>query len=294
MNPVRKVFFALAIASLPMIAGCSSSTTPPPPPAPQRVYVTDDATPTIMSIFTTPLTNSSVASASFSTAASAVSGMKFDTAGNLYIAAFSAGAVQIYHQPVGTGSTAAVTIPALNAAEDVALDTAGNLYVGTSVGVAVITPPFSNASTPSFTMTNATFGYGLAFDSGGNLWVGNNGTGFIQKFTPPFSAGEAEAFHFAGGHRGIAFDGAGNLYSSDATGHVEVFTPPFSGASTAAFTITLPAGTASYLAFDRNGNLYVGNAGTSLYVYTPPFSGASLPAVTVTVPVFSWGVGVGP
>ena len=40
MVHVRKVFLALAIAALPMIAGCSSSSTSPnPTPAPQTLYV---------------------------------------------------------------------------------------------------------------------------------------------------------------------------------------------------------------------------------------------------------------
>jgi sugar lactone lactonase YvrE len=172
-------------------------------------------------------------------------GLALDSAGNLYVASWSAGNVSKY-TPTGVGSLYANTPEA----EPIAFDQAGNLFTGDLGGLNTI-----SEITPGGTRTTFASGLSepesLAFDKAGNLYVANFYGGDIIKYN---SAGVGSIF--ASGLQqpfGLAFDSAGNLYESNYYGHnIEKFTPGGVGTVFATGLLS-PTG----LAFDSAGNLFV-------------------------------------
>jgi hypothetical protein len=189
MIQVRRVFLGLAVAALPLLAGCSSSTTnPPPPPAQSFVYYSTFFTATIgdpqLGIVNYPITATSV----------------LGTTLNASVAN-------------GLGDTA-----------DLQFDAAGRLFVVNQITpnntVSVFTPPLTATSTPTIVLTLPVAiqcAYPLAFDAAGNMWIGDVCNDNVYEFLGPFTASAtlvANTTMVSDPDPGaLAFDAAGNLWT---------------------------------------------------------------------------------
>jgi streptogramin lyase len=256
-----KTRLMLCVAAAIFAAGCNGSNGTIVPPPSQHIYVSDFLNPGTIHIFgPAPISAASTQLGSFAGTNEPV-GMRFDSAGRLYVANFSTtatGAIQVFNQPITNGATPAFSITFTGRPEDVALDMAGNLYVADPIGgaVQVFSAPLSSGSTIAYAISNSTASVrGLAFDAAGDLFI-NNGTNIVE-FTPPFSSGSAPHITFGtgGDDHGIAFDTAGNLWVGNGM-NMDVYTAPFSNAQTKSFSVVVGA-FSDYIAFDRNNNLYV-------------------------------------
>jgi hypothetical protein len=259
MTSVRKLFLALALASLPVIAGCSTkstSTTPTPPPAPSFVYYSTFSS-TVgaagIGVVAYPLTNSSTLALTLNN--SAVNGLidpsalLVDGSGRLFV--------------LNDNSPATSTIP-------------------------VYALPLTAASTPLFTLSlpaGAANPFNMNFDSAGNLWVSSTNTNTVYEFTGPFTAtatlvpAVTIATGVCGRPEGLGFDTAGNLYAgcenNSGTNSVGVFLKGtgFTNATVLDHVLNGPA-QAEAIGFDHSGNLYAGstlaspNGGIAQYLST--------------------------
>lgn len=98
----------------------------------------------------------------------------------------------------------------------------------------------------------------------GIVYVSNYTSGTIEKFTPD---GVGSLFATANGPSGMAFDSAGNLFTSQRNRTIQKLTPAGVGTQFADFFfLSFPTG----LAFDGLGNLYAANTGNdSIVKFTP-------------------------
>jgi hypothetical protein len=238
MIQVRRVFLGLALAALPLVAGCSSTSTPPPPPAASFVYYGTD--------FGAPVGSPEMGIVSYPITATSVLGTTLDSS-------------------VGNG---------LNATQNLAFDGAGHLFVVNAgpapENVLVFTPPLTATSTPIAVLTlpaALTFAFGIAFDSAGNMWIGDFNLDNIYEFTPttPFTTTQtlvaAITMVSKPGPCGLAFDSSGNLWEGlDTTPNgINEFVKGAGFTNATVATVALdgladPCG----IAFDHNGNLYAG------------------------------------
>jgi hypothetical protein len=236
MIQFRRVLLGLAVAALPLFAGCSSSTTTPPPPAAQSfVYYTLDQAGTLgnaqIGLVNYPITATSVLATTLAT--TATNGLIFT--------------------------------------QNMAFDSSGRLFVvneGTPNTVTVFTPPLTATSNPSIVLTlpaAITGAFGIAFDSGGSLWIGDFSNDKIYQFLGPFNASATLVANVTmvspADPCGITFDAAGNLWEGlDTTpnGVTEfVKGAGFTNATVATVFLDGLADPCS-VAFDKAGNLYAG------------------------------------
>ncbi len=240
MIPVRRVLLGLAVAMLPLFAGCSSSSTttnPTPPPAASFVYY---------------------ASGDGSTGALG--------SPQLGIAAY----------PITATSTVLTTLDATAGngfvyTENLAFQ-GGNLYVvneSTPNTVIVFTPPLTATSNPIaiLTLPAAIQGaFGIAFDSAGNMWISDIFNDTISKFTCPCTTTAtlvaAVTMVSPPDPNGIAFDSTGNLWVAlfEPTLSIGEYVLPAGGfVNTTTVTVFLDGlADAGSVAFDHSGNLYAG------------------------------------
>jgi hypothetical protein len=270
MIQVRRVLLGLAVAALPLIAGCSSSTTSPPPPAAQSFvyYANGDGSngnlgDPQLGIVAYPIT-----------ATSALMTELNATAGN-----------------------------GLLFTENLAFQ-GGNLYVvneSTPDTVMVFTPPLTATSNPIAVLTlpaaiiNA---FGIAFDSAGNMWISDSsgGNNHIYKFACPCTttATLAAAVTMVSPPvpEGIAFDSSGNLWValSQPTLSVGEYVLPGGGFvnGTTASVFLDGLGFADSLAFDHSGNLYVGSDPPVGHKHRPVLQSVVHPAIAEPLGIGFW------
>ena len=150
-------------------------------------------------------------------------GIAFDHAGNLYVALTNLKIIRKI-TPGGVQSIFADSTDGLFFPYGLAFDSADNLYVANlNQKILKFTPDgvgsaFADASEGVRTPT------ALAFDSAGNLYAGDSFNRNIMKFTPDgigsvFASGDS-SFN----PRGLAFDRSGNLFVTDGTS-IKEFTP---------------------------------------------------------------------
>ncbi len=204
-----------------------------------------------------------------------------DSAGNLYVANFYAGAVNKV-TPEGVISTFATGFDAPSA---LAFDSAGNLYVSNTVKNTV------SRVTPGGSVSTFASGFddpwGLAFDSAGNLYVANAFGNTVSRVTPT-----GKVSTFATGFDGpfaMAIDSAGNLYVANYDNNTVSEVTPAGVVSNVGSGFDVPDG----LAVDSAGNLYVanyGNGGVSGGV--TKFSGSATVPFTLAGSAGSFGSGL--
>ena len=187
-----------------------------------------------------------------STGLSAPAGLSIDSAGNVYIADPSAAAI---FKVTGTTSTKIIST-GLTSPKAVAADNLGNLYIADAStlkmwnGSALTTLVSSGLNAPQ----------GLAFDAAGTLYIADTGNNAIKKYT----GGMVSTIPVTTkGPIGMAADGLGNLYYTDATsGSVGFKIYNQATAVVTGFTgLTTPKG----LAVDPAGStVYWANSGTNV------------------------------
>ena len=214
------------------------------------IYVSNWSSPTVERFSSTGADLGVFASTGFSS----LSGLAFDSAGNLYVAnwdnnhdPFGNSWIQKF-TPSGVGSVFAT---GLNFPQGLVFDSADNLYVANASWIVKITPGGvrSNFARPGSPQA-------LAFDSAGNLYAAVWGNNTIRKYSP--AGADLGVFASAGlnGPVGLAFDKAGNLYAANREGNtIMKFTPDGAGSLFASTGLNSPRG----LAFDSAGNLYAAN-----------------------------------
>jgi hypothetical protein len=215
-----------------------------------KVYTINDiASPSVITIYTTPLSAASTPTTSITLPASSNAyGLALDPAGDIWASDRNGAGSHLYEYvpPFTNTSTPALTLTAaangLNDASGIAFDNLGHMAVvgETTSNAVVYTAPFSVSSMPTATFALSTAGQGAVFDSTGRLFAVNSG-GAIQVFTPPFSNTSTESFHF-GATSGFCiapkFDFLGNLWiTNSGMSSVVEYSPPFSASTTAALTI---------------------------------------------------------
>jgi hypothetical protein len=272
MIHVRRVLLGLAVAALPLFAGCSSSSTstnPTPPPAVSFVYY---------------------------------------SSGDGSTGALGSPQLGIVAYPITATSTLMTAINAtagngLQFTENVAFQ-GGNLYVVNESApnntVMVFTPPLTATSNPIAILTlpaAITGAFGIAFDSAGNMWI-SDGNNSIYKFACPCTTTATLAAavtmvspNFA---NGIAFDSTGNLWValSQATNSIGEYVLPVGGFvnSTTATVFLDGLGFADSVAFDHNGNLYAGSDPPGGHKHKPVQSSGVRPAPAEATGIGFWPV----
>ncbi|MFP5389968.1 MAG: SMP-30/gluconolactonase/LRE family protein [Gammaproteobacteria bacterium] len=179
-----------------------------------------------------------------------VMGMRFDQAGNMFVADMRNhvirkiapdGKVTTFAGTPGLagGADGAASEARFNSPTDVAVDSAGNVYVADSANSAI--RKISPAGVVS-TFAGAAAGFsgpnGIVIDKAGNLYVADTYTPAIRRITPAgvvsTLAGSAGAWGHAdgagaqaqfSGPGSIAIDGAGTLYVTDGDNTIRRITP---------------------------------------------------------------------
>jgi PEP-CTERM motif len=154
----------------------------------------------------------------FATVANGLTGLTFDSAGNLYAGLANSATIMKY-TPLGMGSVYASGDELRHGITNLAFDSSGNLYVGLqNTGVIEkITPGGVKSEFGSVPGAAA----GLAFDASGNLFVSNGS--LIEKFTPGGVGSVFASGLFLTGP--LAFDASGTLFATNGFAQVEEFTP---------------------------------------------------------------------
>jgi hypothetical protein len=222
--------------------------------------ISKGSNPSVVAIYAQPITAASTPTTSFSLPVSVNAySLTLDPSGNIWVADRAGVNSHIYKYtpPFSNGSTPALTLNnATNGLTDsagLAFDAAGHLAVGEEATntLLIFNPPITGASIPAATITLDGAGEGVVFDATGRVFAVNPNTD-VQVFTPPFSNGQAESFHFGainGFSIGPKFDSLGNLWvANSGSNNVVEYAPPFSAATVPAVTITngmnTPYGTA--------------------------------------------------
>jgi hypothetical protein len=170
--------------------------------------------------------------------------------------------------------------------EGLAVDLSGNVYVADTGNSAVViipknpvlggaAPMFQYAGAPTFASPVA-----VAVDPQNNIYVADTGNPFQQVVKIPPGGGDLQtllpldsSLPLIGGQglstpSGVAVDGGGNVFISDAASNA-VWEAPAAGPPTEPFQLTNITGLSSPLglALDSGGNLYVANSGADQVLY---------------------------
>ena len=212
------------------------------------------------------------------TGLSAPQAVAVDAAGNVYIADTGNNRV-VMVPPAASGLAQTVLGSGFSAPQGVAVDQNGNVYVADTGNARVAEIPANAAQSQAtlfqFNSTSAFFSkpVAVAVDSLGNLYVADPGVKQIYEIP----AGGGDMQNVIGSPSqlksidptlsnpsGVAVDGAGNVYISDATNNLVVVKPSSSGPGAAPYNLSFtglknPAG----LALDASGNVYVADSGNS-------------------------------
>jgi hypothetical protein len=209
-----------------------------------------------------------------------------DSAGNLYVATFSA--VTIYSPPFTSNSAPSLTLTAgLDGPQSLGMDTSGNLFVLNvfSTSVTKYEPPYvgQNQGLVATISNGLSVGVNSVYvGPSNNLYVGTyepqTYSGIVDIFNPPFndhSTATSSISYNLENPSGIIVDPSNNVYIADqASNFVNIYTPPFTGPTQGlSQTITNGIVEPGQMAFDSAGNLYVPNVQAGVNIYAPPYNG---------------------
>lgn len=239
-----------------------------------------------------------------------VSGMAFDSTGNLYATIPNYQEILKLDYTPGFGyyiglstnySQSHLSLPI-----SLAFDSAGHIFVANNVSPHPNPGPyintieeFSSGCTHLGTFaTNVNQPWGLAFDKSGNLFVSSAGDNSIYKFTP---GGVRSTFAQIGlsNPRGIAFDSAGNLFVANAgNGTIWRFAPNQSIGAAFATGLNSPTSIAIQPGLRlwatpttlTNPEILPGGAFQFSFAYTVGTSFSALGSTNLLLPLSNWTV----
>ncbi|HTA37863.1 MAG TPA: hypothetical protein VK760_02245 [Candidatus Acidoferrales bacterium] len=163
-------------------------------------------------------------------------GLQFDPQGNLFLA--NGSALLEYAAPYS--GVPAIVISGLSVANGFSFDAASNLYYVDSNGaVSLYTPPYTEPPM-QLQRVSGTLGLLATFQAGGMLFV-PDAAGSVQQYVAPFTGPPQGIAQSSSTARGIAVDGAGNVFvgycgsgcGNAGTDSVTIYSPPYTGGQTA-------------------------------------------------------------
>ena len=252
MTLTRRILFSLAVAALPMLAGCSAkSTSPTPPVVNTTVFGSSDVSSGAqVAVYSYPISNASVALATLS---------------------------------VGAPTN-------MSEASEIRADSAGRIWVLNEgfPNITVYVPPLTAASAPVATINlTGTTVFHMTFDNAGNLWVASTDTNTVNEYNGPWGAVTGTMTPAANivltpaafnRPEGLAFDAAGNLYvAEEGTTTVSIFTPPIATGNSPSGTLNGLTGAPDSVIVDHAGNLYVGEVSGDIARFNAPITAGSSP-----------------
>lgn len=235
-----------------------------------------------------------------------ISGMVFDTAGNLWATDYINQRIMMF-APAQLASGVSAPVVEFSTAKEpwgMALDAQGNLWVSYYNGNYVAEYSASQVATWSGSISeptpvlviNANIGpLGVAFDAHGNLWV----AGFDVPMTYEFSAaalaaggtvrpGDSLVSAYLAHGSGLAFDPGGNLWLGTELGYVVGYTSAQLADTARGLPTFAQTGSSrvDHVAFDNAGNLWMATETPDVLMLSPSqlASGSIVPAArTLTV-----------
>src|SRR5271166_1348311 len=299
MIQVRRLTLLLAIASLPLLAGCSSSATSGPPPAPSqtRLYVSNGVTSGGSTLaFALPITLTSSLIGGLVTSngplSLCVNGSVSGSKGALFVVQYSATntmaspTLLAFAQPIAIAASPSFTIDVGTFPTGCVFDSTGNLYVARapSAGsaITVIQGPVMSVSVPTTPITTGVFfPGGVTVDGNDDVFVCNQRN--ITEYMPLASGNTLKAtFGSVFSASGCAIGPDGNLYVANGTsdGEIDVYKGPnFTNASSVDHSIAPLSATNIFdIKFDAKANMYVAadtTTDSAVYVIPSPYMAAS-------------------
>ena len=215
-------------------------------------------------------------------------GVNFDSAGDMYVSDFDAGAVFKYGPGASGNAAPILTLTGLSNPYDVAFDKAGNIYVANGDGgdVKVFAP---NATTPSGSIGDNYIqrASGVAVDAKGYVYVGDQAGATLDIFAPgataPISGSAGEdGEQIALAPNGTIYQG---VYNPDTASNIAQYSATLPGGPvTVESTITgaefsSPTG----VAFGSDGTLFISDlTNGALFSFAPNASGNAAPLTTIS------------
>ena len=163
-------------------------------------------------------------------------GLQFDPQGNLFVA--NGSALLEYAAPYNGAPS--IVISGLSVANGFSFDASSNLYYVDSNGaVSLYTPPYTEPPM-QLQRVSGTLGLLATFQTGGMLFV-PDAAGSVQQYVAPFTGPPQGIAQSSSTARGIAVDGAGNVFvgycgsgcGNAGTDSVTIYSPPYAGGQTA-------------------------------------------------------------
>jgi hypothetical protein len=316
-NPISR---CVLVGALTLLAGCGGgSSTPPgatptatpnskatatptaaptatPTAAPQRLYVSPtEKTAMPIAYFTSPFTNGSTPTSSFTPVANNVDGsLVVDAAGDVIEDEPIPETITSYSRPSRT-TAAQFSFSTGFPSVAMAFGPTGTFFVVNANGAVDSAPsPLSAATTlTQLIAMPSTNPWGITVDAAGNLYVADHGTNNVYAYAPPYT-GTATVFGAgtAGSEIGLTctYDSVTDQLIVDEAsangGNVLAYNLPLASNPTPAANIAYTAQVPTALAVDKSGNLYVSAANATagvVQVFAPPFVNATNPTPLLSI-----------
>jgi hypothetical protein len=224
-----------------------------------------------------------------------------DTSGNIYVADFDAGAIDVF-APGSSGNVApavriAGSLTGINGPEGIGVDSGGNIYVSNrnsntievfAAGASGNVAPARSISGPN-TLLSAP--QQLVVNTGGDFYVSNSAGNSIEYFSGSANGNVAPVRILTGANTGLnhtfgmAVDSAGVIYALNGTS-ITIY--PAASNGNVAPTRTISGSNTGLnanegMAVDNNGNMYVTECGSpnSVLVFAATANGNIAPSQTI-------------
>lgn len=228
----------------------------------------------------------------------ATSFIAMDASNNLYVTNYGNATISKI-TPNGTVTQVWATLASNSHPYGIVIDASGNLYTANRNPTNTISKitPTSDGSSGTVIQTWASISseaYTIAMDASGNLYVPYVNQNRIDKIVPSpdgtsgvvtanWKTLATGAYPFS-----IAFDGSGNLYSTNSNNTISKITS--GGIVTNTWATLAASSNAQFMVFDAAGNMYVSCWGTSTVSKITP--GAVVTETWATVGTNSWPAGI--
>jgi hypothetical protein len=205
-----------------------------------------------INVYTGTLTSASTPAYVLTTLSAVPDDVTEDSSGNLFVGVINSATccVDVFTGPVTGTATASFEVTAngvvtnpLGDVFGVGVDSSNNLYASSRSSIIKLNAPISSPSTPAANVTPNFDNYGLLVDASNNVYVANGtADGEIDVYTQPFTSASVRSFDVAVSTTylfGMAFDGSGNLWTTDHNGDIWEITAPITSTSVATKILTV-------------------------------------------------------